>query len=192
MATGIFGGTFNPPHVAHLIIAETVREEYELEQVLWVPNAVPPHKQSGELERARHRLEMTRLAIEGNSHFQLSDIEMEREGPFYTVDTIAALKKQSPASDFALIIGGDSLRGFQSWHRPEEILRQVKLLVYRRPGDDLSAASPEVTDRIQVAQAPLLDISGTAIRARLRRGQSIRYLVPDAVHDYIKRHDLYG
>ena len=192
MATGIFGGTFNPPHVAHLIIAETVREEFELEQVLWVPNALPPHKRSDELASARHRLEMTRLAIAGNSYFQLSDIEMEREGPFYTVDTITSLKKRSPKADFALVIGGDSLRDFQSWHRPEEILRQVDLLVYRRPGDDLSAASPGVTAGVQVSQAPLLDISGTAIRARRRRGQSIRYLVPDAVHDYIKQHDLYG
>ena len=122
MQVGIFGGTFNPPHLAHLIIAETVREQFTLEQVLWMPSRQPPHKTAQAMVAPEHRLAMTRLAVEGNPTFTVSELEMQRDGPSYTIDTIERLQNQLPDMSFALIIGGDSLRGLDTWHRPEAIV----------------------------------------------------------------------
>ncbi len=191
MKIGIFGGTFNPPHLAHLIIAETVREQFDLDRVLWIPSARPPHKDEGVLAEAADRAAMTRLAISGNTAFKLSEIEMERDGPSFTIDTVEALRKRFPEDDHALIIGGDSLRDFGAWLRPEDILVGTELIVYRRRSDDPGEVAPEFAARAQIAKAPLLDISGTAIRERCRSGLSIRYLVPEAVGDYIREHHLY-
>jgi len=189
MKAGLFGGSFNPPHVAHLIVAETVRDQFGLDRVLWIPAFIPPHKQEDQLVAPEHRLEMTRLATQGNPAFSVLDLEINREGVSYTVDTIRTLQEGDPGIDYTLILGGDSLRGFPSWHRPEEILSRVRLIVYDRGGEEPLALP--YTGQVEVARAPLLDISSTDIRARRSRGQSIRYLVPDPVLAYIEAHNLY-
>lgn len=192
MHIGIFGGSFNPPHVGHLIVAEAMREQFALDRVLWIPSRQPPHKPGAGLADARHRLAMTRLATDGNPAFAVSEVELRREGVSYTVDTVRALQEAHPDDTFSLLIGGDSLRDFGSWHRPDEIARRVALLVYRRPGAHVADLPPGLAARIRFADAPLLDVSGTDIRARCRAGRSIRYLVPDPVRAYIAGHGLYS
>lgn len=192
MDLGIYGGTFNPPHLAHLIIAETVRDQFGLDRVLWVPSGQPPHKNAGDLAAPHHRLAMTRLAVEENPHFAVSEVEVAREGPSYTVDTLDVLQRDYPGAALHLLIGGDSLSQLASWYRPEAILERARLAVYNRPGADLSDVPDRIAARARFAASPLLAISGTEIRARLRRGASIRYLVPEAVRAYIRVHRLYG
>lgn len=191
MDIGLFGGSFNPPHVAHLVVAEVVRDQFDLESIWWIPNATPPHKPNGELAAVEHRLAMTRAAIDDNPAFQLCDIEVERAGVSYTVDTVRALQEQHPDTDFGLIIGSDSLDHFAEWHCPDEIAERVPLVVYKRPGVLEAVAEPRFANRVQYAAAPVMEVSGTEIRSRRRAGRSIRYLVPDAVRQYIEAHDLY-
>lgn len=191
MDIGLFGGSFNPPHVAHLIVAELVRDQFEMEEVWWIPNATPPHKPGEELVEVEHRLEMTHRAVDLNPAFRLCDIEVQREGISYTVDTLRALQDRHPDTDFALLIGSDSLDSFHEWHRPEEIAERVPLVVYKRPGAIESVAEPRFANHVRYAAAPVLEVSGTAIRARCRAGRAIRHLVPEAVRAYIETHALY-
>lgn len=191
MDIGLFGGSFNPPHIAHLIVAETVREQFGLQAVWWMPSHTPPHKPGETLAPATHRLSMTRRATASNPAFDTSELEIQRGGPSYTVETLRALQERHPDAAFALIVGSDSLQDFAGWHRPEEIARRVPLLGYRRPGAEAPDLPPRFARRVRFGEAPLLEISGTAIRARLRRGQSIRYLVPEEVRRYIEEHGLY-
>jgi nicotinate-nucleotide adenylyltransferase len=191
MTVGLFGGSFHPPHLAHLIVAETVREQFALDQVWWFPAYQPPHKTSRELAPAAHRLVMTEWATEGNPYFSVSDLEVRREGTSYTVDTVRGLQEAYPDHAFSLIIGSDSLHGFGSWHKPEEIVARVPLIVYKRPGSVAAVVEARLADRVRFADAPLLEISGTDIRTRLREDRSTRYLVPDPVRTYIARHGLY-
>lgn len=189
---GIFGGSFNPPHVAHLIVAELVREQFELDQILWIPNRQSPFKEREELAPADDRFEMTRLVVAGNEAFGVSDLELRRSGTSYTVDTIRMLQEEHPRARFHLIIGSDSLAGFKGWREPEEILRRVRLIVYRRPGYlDVAAPSGHET-RVLFANAPLLDVSSSLIRKRRREGRTIRYMVTEAVLDYIGDRGLYS
>lgn len=194
MRVGVFGGTFDPPHLAHLVVAETVREAFALERVLWIPNGHPPHKPADALTAPAHRLAMTRLATAGHDAFEVSTIEMAAGGPRYTVDTLRALRARHPANDLVLVVGGDSLAAFATWRAPEAILALAPLAVYLRPGEDPAVPpglSPEAAARIRFVEAPLLGISSTALRARVRAGRSIRYLVPDAVAAYIRDEGLY-
>lgn len=190
MEIGLFGGTFDPPHLAHLIIAETVCDQFGLDQILWMPSGQPPHKTGGELTPAASRLAMTRLAIRDNEAFAVSTLEMERDGPSYTVDTLRVLQDRHPNASFALIIGGDSLADFHTWHRPEEIASRAPLIVYDRP-----QATPPESERLvqeaRFAEAPRLAISSTGIRNRCRDGRSIRYLVSEPVRRYIQEENLY-
>lgn len=189
MHIGIFGGSFDPPHLAHLIVAEHVREAAGLDRVLWVPAYRSPHKADRPGTPPHHRLAMVRLAVAGNPAFAVSDEELRREGLSYTVDTVAGLQAAHPDDAFALILGGDSFRSFARWHRPEAIVARVPLLVYDRAG---GPADPTPFDRhARFVEAPLLPFSSTDIRARLRAGRSARYLVPDAVLAYIEAHGLY-
>ena len=191
MRIGIFGGTFNPPHLAHLLIAELSREAYSLDRILWIPNANPPHKESADLAPVADRLAMVKLAIANNPFFEVSEIEIERHGTSYTIDTIRELKRKSPANEYFLLIGGDSLAEFRSWREPEGILKEVRLIVYDRPG----VAPFEhafSADRVLRMPVPQLEISGTEIRRRCTAGTSIRYLVPDSVKDYIRVNNLYA
>jgi len=193
MATlGVFGGSFNPPHQAHLIVAERVCDALALDKVLWIPAHIPPHKQHDpELAAPEHRLAMTRLAIQGNPHFELSDIELKRSGPSYTVDTLRTLKQEYPGTELFLILGGDSFQQFPTWHQPEEIVKYAHLVVYHRPGADFSKVPERFIKHAYFIRTPLLEISGTTIRKWVRTGHSIRYVVPDTVRLYIEEHHLY-
>ncbi len=188
----VFGGSFNPPHVAHLAVAEAAAEAAGLDRVLWMPAATPPHKQDAPgLVPAEHRLAMTQLATDGNPRFAVSDLEVQRGGTSYTVDTLRALRAAHPEADLVLLLGGDSLADFATWRDPAGILALARLVVYRRPGDRLEAVPPSTLERTTFVEAPLLDLSGTALRARLTAGQTVRYLVPDAVLAYVEAHGLY-
>ena len=191
MHTGLFGGTFNPPHLGHLIIAEAMKDAFHLDRVLWMPGYSPPHKSSAGLALPRHRFNMTRLAIAGNPSFQLSDIEVKRKGTSYTVDTLKQLREEQPNTRFSLMIGGDSLAEFLSWKDPDEIVSMVDLLVYPRPKFDGSSIADRYRGKVLIADSPLLSISSTKIRKKILEGQSIQYLVPEPVRHYIKTHRLY-
>ncbi|WP_263786165.1 nicotinate (nicotinamide) nucleotide adenylyltransferase [Salinibacter grassmerensis] len=191
MNVGLFGGSFNPPHVAHLIVAEVVRDQFGLDEVWWIPNATPPHKPDDELVAVQHRLAMTERMVADNPAFRVCGIEVEREGVSYTVETLRVLQDQHPDTDFALILGSDSLDHFADWHRPDEIAERVPFIVYKRPGAIESVADPRFANDVRYAAAPVLEISGTEVRARRRAGRSIRYLVPEGVRSYIDTHDLY-
>lgn len=188
---GLFGGSFNPPHLAHLVVAEIVRDQFSLDEVWWVPNATPPHKSEADLASADHRLAMTRAAVADNPAFEVCDIEIERAGVSYTVETVRVLQEQHPDTAFGLIIGSDSLDYFAEWRRPDEIAERVSLIVYKRPGGIESVADPRFANHVRYVAAPVMEISGTEVRARRRAGRSIRYLVPTAVREYIETHDLY-
>lgn len=192
MDVGLFGGSFNPPHIAHLIVAEVVRDQFGLEEVWWIPNATPPHKPNEELVSVEHRQAMTERAVEPNPDFRICNVEVEREGVSYTVETVRVLQDQHPNTDFGLILGSDSLDHFAEWHRPEEIAERVPIIVYKRPGAIESVADPRFANHVRYAAAPVMEISGTEVRARQRAGRSIRYLVPEAVRSYIETHDLYS
>lgn len=192
LTIALFGGSFNPPHVAHLAVAEAAAEAAGLARVRWIPTATAPHKRGAPaVVAAEHRLAMTRLAVEGNARFAVSDLEVRRGGISYTVDTLRALGAAHPGADLVLLLGGDSLADLTTWREPEAILDLARLVVYRRPGFAEAGVPPEVLARTLFVDAPLLDLSGTALRARIAAGRTVRYLVPDAVCAYIERHGLY-
>lgn len=192
---GILGGTFDPPHIGHLILAEYAREALDAAQILWVPAADPPHKDDTRLA-IEHRLAMVERAIAGNPHFAFSLADVERPGPHYTVDLIPILQRQYPDAEFYFLIGADSLRDLPKWSRPQELIRMCKLVVMRRPDVDATpemhgAILPGLAERVTMLDAPLVDVSSTDIVARMRAGKSARYVVPDAVMDYILANGLY-
>lgn len=193
MPLALFGGSFNPPHVAHLAVAEACAEAAVLDRVLWMPAATSPFKQGDpSLAPAATRLQMVEAAIAGNDRFAASDLEITRDGVSYTVDTVRQLRADGHA-DLALIVGGDSLGGFPRWRKAEAIVGMARLIVYRRPGDavDLGALPGWLAEAVTVVDGPLLDLSGTEIRVRIGAGQTVRYLVPDAVRDVIEAEELY-
>lgn len=191
MHVGIFGGSFNPPHIAHLIVSELIRDRFDLDRILWIPSYQPPHKLIAELAPFEHRFEMSRLAVAGNAGFEVSDIEYRMGGVSFTVMTLQALQEASPETTFSLILGGDSMAAFDTWYRPGEILGRVELIVYGRPGYEFPESANAFCDRIRVIDAPLLEIAAEQIRAMRREGRSIRYLVPEPVRAYIEKHGLY-
>lgn len=188
----VFGGSFNPPHVAHLAVAESALDAVENSRVLWMPAATPPHKQDdANLASAEDRLAMVRLAIAGNDRFVSSDLEIWRGEVSYTVRTLRALKGEHPETELALLLGGDSLAEFSTWRDPEAILEMARLLVYRRPKANKAAIPAWVIEQTTSIDAPALDLSSTLLRERLRTGRSTRYLVPDSVRAYVEEHGLY-
>lgn len=198
MKLGILGGTFDPIHMAHLLIAEISRERLGLDRLLFVPAGDPPHKQKRPKTADDQRQAMVSLAIAGNPAFALSRVDLDRPGPHYSTDTVRLIRKERnlAADRCFFIIGGDSLAELPTWHKPEELIGLCRLAVIHRPGhqpdaDRLAQKIPGLADRLTWVEAPLLEISGSAIRARVRAGQSIRYQVMDEVRDYIKRHHLY-
>ncbi|HUI27448.1 MAG TPA: nicotinate-nucleotide adenylyltransferase [Candidatus Kryptonia bacterium] len=209
---GVFGGTFNPIHLAHLRSAEEVAEALHLERVLFVPSGTPPHKRHRDLAPARHRLAMVRLAIAGNPRFRVSAIEIERAGGSYSIDTVQALRRRHPTTRLFWIIGMDQFRELRTWKAYRELLRLCDFVVTSRPGFDFGGAHRELPVAVrgefcyQPQTARLvhetgneiiflrigdLDISASAIRARVRQGASIRYLLPPSIQRYIERHHLY-
>lgn len=191
MHVALFGGSFNPPHIAHLIVAEVARDQFGFDAVWWIPNATPPHKENSKLAPAADRLSMTRAAIKGHDGFAVCDIEIERPGVSYTIDTVQALHEQHPDTTFSLIIGSDSLDTFHTWREPTAIADLVDLIVYKRPGGLDAVAQPEFANQAHYVAAPMLEVSSTEIRQRCRSGRSIRYMVPEAVRQYVRAHGLY-
>ena len=187
MKLGILGGSFNPIHFGHLILAQEAKESLGLEKVLFVPCALPPHKSEDDLLSASHRLEMVRLAIQGNPHFELSDLEVRRGGVSYSIDTVNALRKESPSATFYFLIGSDALQGLSRWKQIEELERLCHFVIAGRPRFP-AADLPKGLLRLSM---PEIDISSREIRQRLTEGRSIRYLVPEPVGDYLEKHQLY-
>jgi nicotinate-nucleotide adenylyltransferase len=193
MRVGVFGGTFDPVHLGHLIMAEQCREQATLDQVLFIPAATPPHKQRANISPFGQRVEMLTLAISGNPAFQIDQLEQDRDGPSYTVDTLAQLKGARPHDEFFLILGSDSVRDFATWYEPRRILESVtKVLVVMRPDFPLEAeAFFGDAHRQQRIASPLIEIASSSIRQRVAKGLSIRYMVPRAVEAYIADKRLY-
>jgi len=196
-AVGILGGTFNPPHLAHLVCACEARWQLELDRVLLVPTGLPPHKQMEYEPGARHRLEMCRRAIGGHGDWlAVSPLEVERDGPSYTVDTLREIHASRPGDELTFIVGGDMAWSLPSWHEPEAILGLASMAVAERAGArreevrERLAALPG-SEQIRYIDVPRLDISSSALRRRVREGHPIDFLVADAVVDYIEQEGLY-
>jgi nicotinate-nucleotide adenylyltransferase len=194
---GLFGGTFDPPHLAHLILGEYAAEALGLATLLYVPAADPPHKQDEEKTPVEHRLAMLALALANNPRFAISRVDIDRPGPHYSVDMVQIVQSQHPDAHIVFVIGGDSLRDLLTWYRPDLLIESCTLAVFRRPGADVQPDMhadelPELAARVTMIDAPLLDISSTAIVKRLHAGRSERYLVPDDVLTYIDENNLYS
>jgi nicotinate-nucleotide adenylyltransferase len=198
---GILGGTFDPVHYGHLVIAEEVCAALDLDEMVFVPAGHPPHKPDSVVAAARHRLAMLELAITGNPRFSLSRVDLERPGPSYTVETLRLLRQQwGEQAVLHFLIGWDSLEDFLTWRDPAGILEQLSYLVaVRRPGyaeesgyrASLEARLPGLTRRLLVVPAPQLKISSTDLRERVAAGRPIKYQLPERVEQYIEQHNLY-
>jgi nicotinate-nucleotide adenylyltransferase len=193
---GILGGTFNPPHLGHLVCAQEAYIQLELERVILIPARQPPHKPVDEEPGAEHRLELCRLAVEDDQRFEVSELELNREGPSYTVDTLSSLHSSAPDTDLYLILGGDIAAGLPEWHEPERVLSLATVAVAKRRGTprevvEQSLSRLESGDRARFFHMPRIGVSSTFIRERVRARQSIRYLVPDKVAGYIAEKGLY-
>jgi len=198
MRIGIFGGTFDPIHNGHLLLAEQCREQAALDEVWLIPAGSPPHKEATGITAGKQRREMLEFAIAGNPSFVIQDLELHRDGPSYTVDTLQQLKESHPTADFFLIIGADSVRDFHTWREPEAILEQAHLIGVNRPNislPDLSNLTDKLGDtvitKISWVTMPGIDLSSTDIRQRIRENKSVRYMMPRAVEVYIHNNRLY-
>jgi nicotinate-nucleotide adenylyltransferase len=198
---GLLGGSFDPIHLGHLVLAEEARERLGLARVLFVPNRLPPHKTGREMASPADRLEMVRLAIAGNPAFEVCEIELWRDGPSYSIDTVRQLRAEHEDWDVHFLIGADSLPELPTWYRAAELAALCKFVAASRPGQTLRNLEPlrcAFTEE-QIAaiasrciEIPLIGVSSTEIRQRVHEGRSIRYLVPDAVREYIARRRLYA
>ena len=188
MRIGILGGTFNPMHIGHLILAEEAREKLGLDKIIFVPTALPPHKEDLNIAPAADRLKMIKLAIEGNKYFAVSDIEIKRQGRSYTIDTLSELKRKYSRDELYFIIGSDLLKYLNEWKDLTQIIKMVKFLVATRPGYPLE----QIPNYIQTLAIRAVDVSGFEVRQCVRENKSFRYLVPDKVFGYINKRGLYG
>jgi nicotinate-nucleotide adenylyltransferase len=194
---GILGGTFNPPHLGHLVCAQEAYIQLRLDRVMLIPARIPPHKSVQDEPGAEHRLELCRLAVSEDVRFTVSDLELARPGPSYTVDTLEELHSQAPDSELFLILGGDVAAGLPRWREPERVLSLARLAVAKRRGTARSSVSAALdglrgAERAEFFRMPRIGISSTMVRRRVRARQPIRYIVPDAVASYIDEQRLYG
>lgn len=188
MRIGILGGTFDPIHIGHLILAEEALWKLKLDKVIFIPSYLPPHKVPEGVLEPEHRFKMVGLAIEGNLKFDISRLEIDLKGKSYSIDTLKRLKEHfKPDTEFFFITGSDSLKELFSWKQIDEIFELSKFIVAKRPGFPIEETPKEV----QVVVITEVEVSSSEIRKRLSQGQSIRYLVPEAVRAYIERHRLY-
>jgi nicotinate-nucleotide adenylyltransferase len=196
MRIGLMGGTFDPVHYGHLLIAEVAREEFALDRVVWLPAGDPPHKKEYQVSGQEHRYAMVLLATASHEQFEVSRWEMERDGPSYSIDTILHFKSIWPEDQLFFITGADAILEILTWRRHQEVIRSCEFIAVTRPGYDLEQLSvtlpPEYAARISPITAPGVDISSTQIRARVHGGKSIRYLAPEQVEAYIRKHGMYG
>lgn len=187
MKIGILGGTFNPIHIGHLILAEEVREKLQLEKIIFVPTYLPPHKDNSDIAPAGARFAMLKSAIKGNRYFSLSDIEIKRDGRSYTIETVRGFKKMHPDDELYFITGSDLLKYLDEWKDLNEIIKMVKFIVGTRPGYPLE----KIPAYISTVAIRAVDVSAFEIRACIKENKSFRYLVPEAVYKYIVRKRLY-
>jgi nicotinate-nucleotide adenylyltransferase len=191
VTAALFGGTFDPIHIGHLVVADHVAEAAGLSTVLFVPAGRPPHKEGQPLTPALDRLAMVELAIAGNPRFAVSRLELDSTaGPSFTIDTVRRLKAAGE-QDVALILGADSLVELGNWREPEALVGEARVIVVERPGVDVRKAPAHLVASVTFIAAPRLDISSREIRDRAAAGRSIRYLVPETVREYIRAHGLY-
>ena len=187
MKIGILGGTFNPIHIGHLILAEEAREKLGLDKIIFVPTNLAPHKDNSDVAPALDRLSMVKLAIRGNKYFQVSDIEIKRNGRSYTIDTIKELKCQFPEDSLYFVIGSDLLKYLDAWKDLTEIINLVSFIVATRPGYPLE----KLPRFIKTMEIRAVDVSGFEIRSCIKENKSFRYLVPEAVYKHITENSLY-
>ncbi|MDD5505884.1 MAG: nicotinate-nucleotide adenylyltransferase [Candidatus Omnitrophica bacterium] len=187
MKIGILGGTFNPVHIGHLILAEEAREKLGLDKIVFIPTALPPHKDSLNIALADKRLKMLKLAIKGNKYFTVSDIEIKRKGRSYTIDTLKELKQKYSRDELYFIIGSDLLKYLNEWKDLNEIIKMVKFVAATRPGYPLE----QIPQYIKTLAIRAVDVSGFEVRGCVQENKSFRYLVPEAVFNYINRNNLY-
>lgn len=194
---GIFGGTFDPPHVGHLILAAEARDQLDLDCIVWVLTPDPPHKRGEDISSLAHRLAMVELAIEADDAFTLSHVDIDRPGPHYTVDTVNILKQEYPDQALIYLMGGDSLQNLPLWHKPDEFLAALDGIgVMRRPGDDLDLtelieALPALLEKLNFVTAPLLEISAEQIRHRAAERRAYRYYLLPKIYEYIYTQKIY-
>jgi nicotinate-nucleotide adenylyltransferase len=184
---GLFGGSFDPVHHGHLIVAQVAREQLGLELVRFVPAREQPFKQGSHHTSAQHRAAMLSLAVRGVSGFAVETAELDRPGPSYTVDTLREIRRREPGVELVLLLGADAAAELPAWHEADRVRDLAKVVVFGRPGAEV-AGMPWASAMIEV---PAINISATAIRNRVRQGRSVRYWVPDAVAEYILAHRLY-
>lgn len=189
MRLGLFGGRFDPPHIGHLLAAQSALEALSLDEVWFIPAKAPPHKPA--LASPEARLEMLTLAVSGNLAFRVEGLELSREGPSYTFDTVTEIKRQQPGDTLFFLTGTDAYAEIASWHRAEKLIATVDMVALARPGYTLSSLAAPFDRAVQRLETRLCDVSSTEIRLRLRRAQSVRYLVPGPVEKYLARTDLY-
>ena len=194
---GLMGGTFDPVHYGHLLVAEQARQQYQLGEVVFVPNCVPPHKKDYQVSPAECRYAMVLLATGNNSCFSVSREEIQRSGPSYTIDTIRAFRRQlGPDVQLCFITGADAVWEILTWRQPQDIVAECQLIAAHRPGFDLqkitAVLGEDLAGKVEMLAMPEMDISSTQIRQRVARGQSIRYLTPQAVANYICKTGLYN
>lgn len=194
---GIFGGTFDPIHMGHLIVAETIMDEFHLDKVVFIPAAVPPHKLDKQISPAKHRYMMTMLATCSNPRFQVSDMEMHRQGPSYSRDTLAQLiDEHGRDTEFYFIVGADSVENLHTWNRIDELLTMCHFIGASRPGcmpdmEKIAQRFGPLAEKIHCLETPELEISSTEIRHRVGQKRTIRYIVPETVEQYIYKEKLY-
>lgn len=193
LKVGIMGGTFDPLHIGHMMAAEAARYTYGLDEVWFMPSHIPPHKHEAGVSGA-DRLAMVLETLRAHDSFRTLDWEITRGGVSYTIDTVRELKQKYPHFDFYFIIGADMVQNLPEWHGIEELVQSLTFIGVGRPGTplNLEALPGFIAEKVQLADMPLVDISSTMLRERIAEGKSIRYMVPDAVFDYVQRSGLYG
>lgn len=197
MRIGIFGGTFDPPHFGHLILASEALDQLHLDKVLWTVTADPPHKQTQIISPVNDRLAMVRAALQGNPAFEISKVEIDRPGPHYAVDTVTILQQQHPDAEMIYLIGADSLCDIPTWHKPQELIARVAGFgVMRRPEVNfdllgLESQYPGLIAKVTFIDAPLIQISASQIRERASTSRPYRYFVPHDVFQFIEKKQLY-
>jgi nicotinate-nucleotide adenylyltransferase len=197
LRVGILGGAFNPPHVGHLVCAQEALVQLELDKVVFIPVGQAPHRELQGDPGAEERLEMVELAIADDERFEASRLEIDREGPSYTLDTLRTLREAAPADELFLILGGDQAAALASWHEPEEVLKLATVVVLERLSWSRQAIGIKIgrlagVRGVRYLDMPIIQISSSSIRRRAAAGQPIRYLVPDKVAAYIEANGLYG
>ncbi|MDI6641421.1 MAG: nicotinate-nucleotide adenylyltransferase, partial [Elusimicrobiota bacterium] len=191
MKIGLFGGTFNPIHFGHLILAEEARSQFKLDKIFFIPTGNPPHKPNTPLAPKHHRKNTVKLAIKNNKYFALSDYELNKSGPSYSYQTIEHFKKLYPEDEIYFIIGIDLLKQIHSWEKGEKILNYCKFIVGLRPNYSINAIPARIRKKVLFLKIPFIDISSTDIREKIKNLESIKYLTPEPVITYIMQNKLY-